>query len=229
MLSVRGLRCVLRAHVPVWPSGNASTSGVAVPQARGYSTTQIENDAAEAGLPSDIVPMDGSGKRGDSARRVTGGGKLPSRQRFCTGPYEEPGKERPAYPKRRTPFARAKALISALHAEEGLRMIQSGRSKLAAMVPPVRTGEIIRVQFGPREAFTGIVMATRKRGLGSGLVLRNVVDGVAIERAIPLYDPSVTEVTRVGRRKVRRNKLYYLREKKLRESTFEHKHVVQKQ
>ncbi len=149
--------------------------------------------------------------------------KLPSDERFCTGPYEEPGKARPDYPKRRTPFSRAKALINALHEEEGMRMIQGGRAVLAAFMPPARPGDVLRVDFGKTKSFTGIVMAVRKRGLGSGIVLRNVIDGVAVERAIPLYDPSVINVERVApRRKVRRNKLYYLREKKLKESTFTH-------
>ena len=149
--------------------------------------------------------------------------KLPARERFCTGPYEQPGTARPNYPKRRSPFARAKALINALHQEEGMRMILSGRAVLAAFLPPPRPGDVLRVDFGEVKSFTGIVMSVRKRGLGSGIVLRNVIDGVAVERAVPLYDPSVTNVERVAkRRKVRRNKLYYLREKKLKESTFTH-------
>lgn len=150
------------------------------------------------------------------------------RDRYCTGPYEAPG-ERPQYPKRRNPFARSKALINALHEEEGLRMRRAGRAVLASMTEPPRAGDILRVEFTPNsdmpdlmQAFTGIVMATKSRGLGSGIVLRNVVDGIAIERAFPLYSPAVRRVVRVGKRKVHRAKLYYLREKKLRESTFQH-------
>ena len=171
-------------------------------------------DAAEASLPA----------ARSVAAPVVGSGKQPARERFCTGPYEKPGEERPAYPKRRSPFARAKALINELHAEEGLRMVRAGRAPLAALLPRPRAGDVLRVEFGPRAAFTGIVIAVRKRGLGSGWVLRNVVDGVAVERSGPLYDTTVTKVERVGQRRVRRNKLYYLREKKLRESTFTHQH-----
>ena len=102
-----------------------------------------------------------------------------------------------------------------------MRMIQGGRAVLAALVPPARPGDVLCVDFGVVKSFTGIVISVRNRRLGSGIILRNVIDGVAVERTIALYDPTVTQVARMApRRKVARNKLYYLREKKLKESTF---------
>lgn len=180
--------------------------------------TEIEYAAAESGHSKEREEDDILGPAKTWVRR---------RDRFCTGPYENPNELRPKYPKRRSPFARAKALINALHEEEGLKMMKSGRALLAKMGP--RTGDIIRVEYMPNSAvskvvqsFTGIVMSVRNRGMGSGIVLRNVVDGIAIERAFPLYSPNITNVELVGRRKVHRAKLTYLREKKLKESTFAH-------
>lgn len=63
-------------------------------------------------------------------------------------------------------------------------------------------------------------MRMRRSGLGSTFVLRNVVDGVAVERGWMTYSPLVRNVELLWRKKVRRAKLYYLRDKPLRESTF---------
>lgn len=72
----------------------------------------------------------------------------------------------------------------------------------------------------PLAHFTGVVMRMRRSGLGSTFVLRNVVDGVAVERGWMTYSPLVRNVELLWRKKVRRAKLYYLRDKPLRESTF---------
>lgn len=152
--------------------------------------------------------------------------------RFCTGPYEKPGEPRPVYPKRRSPFARSKALINALHEEEGLRMISSGRAVFPKKVPDPRSGDIITVTYAPNpntpdftRRFTGICISVRRRGLGSTFVLRNVLDGVPVERGFPFYSPIIRDAEVIGKRPVRRNKLYYLRGRKLRESTFLHDRI----
>lgn len=145
-------------------------------------------------------------------------------------PYELPGEARPHYPKRRSPFARAKALINSLHEEEGLRMLASGRAVFPQKVPDPQAGDIMTVTYAPdsrrptfTQRFTGICISVRRRGLGSAFVLRNVLDGVPVERSFPFYSPGIRDVEITGRRKVARNKLYYLRDRKLRESTFQHK------
>mmetsp|Transcript_9707 Transcript_9707/g.35551 ORF Transcript_9707/g.35551 Transcript_9707/m.35551 type:complete len:268 (-) Transcript_9707:108-911(-) len=60
-------------------------------------------------------------------------------------------------------------------------------------------------------SFKGICIARRNRGLGSSFTLRNVFNGMPIERQFPLYSPHLLEVKKVGSRRVRRAKLYYLR------------------
>ena len=106
-------------------------------------------------------------------------------------------------------------------------MIQEGRAVFPVRIPRPRAGDIIRVTYAPYadrrdfvQCFTGICIAVRKRGMGSSFTLRNVIDGVAIERNFPTYWPGIKDAEIVGRRNVRGNKLYYLREKPLRDSTF---------
>lgn len=133
----------------------------------------------------------------------------------------------PSYPKRKSPFKRCKALLNVLDEEERLRMESKGRAVFAARIPRPQTGDIVRVGYvrtmadgEPTLYFTGIVMSVRRRGVGSMVILRNVVEGVAIERGFPMYSPLVRDAQVVGTRKVRVHKLYYLRRKPLRDSAF---------
>eukprot|EP00177_Eucheuma_denticulatum_P005926 GFKZ01010804.1.p1 GENE.GFKZ01010804.1~~GFKZ01010804.1.p1 ORF type:complete len:206 (+),score=17.81 GFKZ01010804.1:120-737(+) len=148
------------------------------------------------------------------------------RDRFGMGPYEIPGEPRPEYPKRRSPLKRTTALIKALNEEEGLRLIKDGKAIFPKNIPNPRSGDLIRIAYVHTLAeerrpqyFMGICIAVRKSGLGSTVVLRNVVEGVAVERGFPIYSPLIKDAQLVGRRKVRRSKLYYLRDKPLKDST----------
>lgn len=147
-------------------------------------------------------------------------------KRGTTGPYEIAGEPRPFYPKRRSPLKRSTALINALNEEEQLRMVRDGRAIFPQKIPRPRSGDIIRVTYVQSlsdvkmtQCFTGICMAVRKRGIGSTVVLRNVVQGIAVERGFPMYSPLIRDAEILGRKKVRRAKLYYLRDKPLKEST----------
>ncbi|PXF46183.1 50S ribosomal protein L19 [Gracilariopsis chorda] len=141
------------------------------------------------------------------------------------GPYHVPTRRRPHLPKRQNPYHRSSALISSLRHEEALRLIRSSRAVLAQRIPAPRAGMLIRVAYAPSLApeapvhyFTGICIAAARRGLGSCVVLRNVVDGVAVERAFACYSPLVRDATVLAQRNVRKSKLYYLRRKPLRQS-----------
>jgi large subunit ribosomal protein L19 len=149
------------------------------------------------------------------------------RDRYCTSPYEpESADERPQYPKRKSPFKRAQALIDALHDEEAARLVRTGRAVMPTKIPYMRSGDIVRVAYVSditrtnAQYFKGLCVSVKNRGLGSSFVLRNVVDGVAIERAWPLYSPLIRDAEVVDKKRVRRNKLWYLRRKPLRESSF---------
>lgn len=92
----------------------------------------------------------------------------------------------------------------------------AGRVKL-----DIRAGDVVRVWQKIKEkdkfrlqAFEGLVLA-RKHGKEAGgtFTVRKVVDGVGVERIFPLYSPMIDKVETLKRSKVRRAKLYHIREK----------------
>ena len=79
-------------------------------------------------------------------------------------------------------------------------------------------GDTLRVKLkvveGTRErvqAFEGVCIARRNRGLNSSFTVRKISYGEGVERVFPLYSPSIAGIEVVRRGDVRRAKLYYLR------------------
>ncbi|MCL2885148.1 MAG: 50S ribosomal protein L19 [Oscillospiraceae bacterium] len=72
----------------------------------------------------------------------------------------------------------------------------------------IREGERERIQ-----AYEGTVIARKGSGIGETITVRRIAYGVGVERVFPLHSPNVAaiKVTRSG--KVRRSKLYYLRDR----------------
>jgi len=88
-------------------------------------------------------------------------------------------------------------------------------------VPEFRAGDTVRVNVKIREgdklrvqAFEGVVIAIRRKGVGSTFTVRKVSSGYGVERIFPLYSPIIEAIQVVKRGRVRRAKLYYLRERK---------------
>ena len=72
----------------------------------------------------------------------------------------------------------------------------------------------VRIKEGERErlqAYEGVVIAKKNRGLPSSFTVRKIVHGEGIERVFQTYSPLIAEITLVRRGDVRRAKLYYLR------------------
>jgi large subunit ribosomal protein L19 len=72
----------------------------------------------------------------------------------------------------------------------------------------------VKVREGTRErlqAFEGIVIAKRNRGLNSSFTVRKISHGEGVERVFQTYSPTVDSITLKRRGDVRRAKLYYLR------------------
>lgn len=73
----------------------------------------------------------------------------------------------------------------------------------------------VKVKDGERErlqAFEGVVIAKRNRGINSAFTVRKISHGVGVERTFQTYSPLVDSITVKRRGDVRRSKLYYLRE-----------------
>ena len=72
----------------------------------------------------------------------------------------------------------------------------------------------VKVREGERErlqAFEGVVIAKRNRGLNSAFTVRKISSGIGVERAFQLHSPIIHSIEVKRRGAVRRAKLYYLR------------------
>jgi large subunit ribosomal protein L19 len=85
-------------------------------------------------------------------------------------------------------------------------------------IPEFRPGDTLRVNVkvieGSRErvqAFEGVCIARRNRGINSSFTVRKISYGEGVERVFPLYSPRLESIDVVRRGRVRRAKLYYLR------------------
>jgi large subunit ribosomal protein L19 len=86
-------------------------------------------------------------------------------------------------------------------------------------MPRFRAGETVRVHVRIKEGakeriqvFEGIVIAFNPKGLRSTMTVRKISYGVGVERCFPLYSPSIEKIEWMRRGKVRRAKLYYMRD-----------------
>lgn len=98
-------------------------------------------------------------------------------------------------------------IIQALEAEQ-----------MTKTIPPFAIGDTVEVKVkvkeGDRErlqAFEGVVIARRNRGLNSAFTVRKVSHGEGVERVFQTYSPQVAEINVKRRGSVVRAKLYYLR------------------
>ena len=85
--------------------------------------------------------------------------------------------------------------------------------------PEFRVGDTVKVQVKVKEgdkerlqAFQGVVIARHSGGSSSTFTVRKVSGGVGVERVFPLHSPSVNQIDVVRHNKVKRAKLYYLRD-----------------
>ncbi|KAI9173359.1 hypothetical protein LWI28_000219 [Acer negundo] len=86
-------------------------------------------------------------------------------------------------------------------------------------IPDIKPGYIVQLKVEVPEnkrrvsTLKGIVIARRNAGLNTTFRLRRLVAGVGVESLFPLYSPNIKEIKVLDKKKVRRAKLYHLRDK----------------
>lgn len=86
-------------------------------------------------------------------------------------------------------------------------------------LPEFRAGDTLRVHVKVSEGdkqriqvFQGVVIARRGTGTGESFTVRKISGGIGVERVFPIHSPVIDKIDVVRRGRVRRAKLYYLRE-----------------
>ena len=105
-------------------------------------------------------------------------------------------------------------IIHTLEQEEIARL-SAGKT-----IPEFRAGDTVSVLVNVIEgfrkrtqAYEGVVIAKRNRGLNSSFIVRKISSGEGVERTFQLYSPTIASIEVKRRGDVRRAKLYYLRER----------------
>ena len=104
-------------------------------------------------------------------------------------------------------------LIAQLEAEQA--------EKLGANIPEFQPGDTVvvnvKVKEGERsrvQAYEGVCIARNGGGLNESFTVRKISYGEGVERVFPIYSPMIDSIKVVRRGKVRRAKLYYLRDRR---------------
>jgi large subunit ribosomal protein L19 len=92
------------------------------------------------------------------------------------------------------------------------------REQLRTDLPDFRVGDTIKVHVkiveGEKERvqlFEGVVIRKKKGGIRSTFTVRKISYGIGVERIFPLHSPRIDRIDVIGRGRVRRAKLFYLR------------------
>jgi large subunit ribosomal protein L19 len=94
-------------------------------------------------------------------------------------------------------------------------------ARLGKKVPAFQAGDTLKVNVKIKEAdreriqaYEGVCIARSGGGLNANFTVRKISFGEGVERVFPLYSPAIDSIEVVRRGKVRRAKLYYLRERR---------------
>ncbi|MGD9544822.1 MAG: 50S ribosomal protein L19 [Methylocystis sp.] len=106
-------------------------------------------------------------------------------------------------------------IIEQLEAEHAAKLIEGKK------IPEFRPGDTVvvnvKVKEGERsrvQAYEGVVIARQGAGLNESFTVRKISYGEGVERVFPIHGPLIDSVKLVRRGKVRRAKLYYLRDRR---------------
>ncbi len=97
--------------------------------------------------------------------------------------------------------------------------IETQKTWLRSDLPPFRAGDTLRVNVKVKEgdkeriqAFEGVCIARRGSGVSESFTVRKISNGVGVERIFPVHSPMIGDIQVVRRGRVRKAKLYYLRQ-----------------
>ena len=114
--------------------------------------------------------------------------------------------------------AAAKGSTRKLSAEELMRSFEEGQIK--SDLPDVYVGDTVKVGVRIREGnkervqpYEGVVIAKRHGGMHETITVRRIFQGIGVERVFMIHSPQVASIKVERRGKVRRAKLFYLRER----------------
>ena len=101
---------------------------------------------------------------------------------------------------------------------DALKIIE--KDSMKAEAPAIEVGDLVKVSVKIKEGdkfriqmFEGTVIAKKHGGINETFTVRRVAHGCGVERVFPLHSPTVEKVEVVRSGKVRRAKLYYLRDR----------------
>ena len=133
----------------------------------------------------------------------------PSATESTAAPAATAVQEKPAATKAKTGKLSAQELIRAFEAEQ-----------LKDELPDIYVGDTVKVGVRIREGnkervqpYEGVVIAKRHGGLNETITVRRIFQGIGVERVFMLHSPQVASVNVERRGKVRRAKLFYLRDR----------------
>jgi large subunit ribosomal protein L19 len=107
------------------------------------------------------------------------------------------------------------------------------KEQLRSDLPDFAPGDTVRVLYRVKEgekervqAFEGVCLGRRGGGMGETFMVRKISSGVGVERVFPLHSPFIAGIEVVRRGRVRRAKLYYLRNLRGKAARIREKRVV---
>jgi large subunit ribosomal protein L19 len=102
---------------------------------------------------------------------------------------------------------------------KALEIIEREQIKMA--LPQFKSGDTVRVHVRIKEGekervqiFEGLVIRKRRGGVRSSFTVRKVSYGIGVERIFPLHSPIIDKIEVIRQGRVRRARLYYIRERK---------------
>lgn len=94
------------------------------------------------------------------------------------------------------------------------------KDQMKSDLPELAPGQTVRVDVKIKEgdksriqAYEGIVIKVQGSGIGKTFTVRKISSGVGVERTFPVHSPVIDKITIVRKGKVRRARLYYLRDR----------------